>query len=291
MKFFIVIFSLLIANLAHAQQVIELYDGIAPGSEEWSWEEGSIEPAPGHQLAYNVTQPTITVFKAKEDIRTGAAVLVAPGGAFHILSMDNEGVLVAKFLNELGIDAFVLKYRLSRTHGDDPIGQLMPLMSDFRTLDSINTPTVELATLDGIRALELMHEMAAEESLDINKIGMMGFSAGATLTMSVLLSAPEDIKPSLVAPIYLYKPAVIGTDYPDSSTPMFIAVASDDGLKFVPHSIDLYEEWVDKGHPTELHIYENGDHGFGMSKKGTTSDHWTADFTNWLVQRKWINNN
>ncbi len=289
MKYLMVVIYFFMLYYADAQQVIELYDGVAPGSEKWTWEEGIIEPAPGQRLAFNVTRPTITVFRASEHNRTGAAILVAPGGAFHILSMDNEGELVAKFLNELGIDAFVLKYRLSRTYGNDPIQQLMPLMNDLQALDSINTPTIKLATADGIQALKLIHEMAADGSIDMDKIGMMGFSAGATLTMSVLLSSPSNLKANLVAPIYLYKPAVIGNDYPDSPTPMFIAVASDDGLKFVPHSINLYEEWIEKGHPTELHIYENGDHGFGMSKKGTTSDHWTADFTNWLVQRKWTN--
>ena len=283
---FIFIYFLL-ASL-YGQEVIPLYPGIAPGSENWTWEEKTAGANTGNSMVYNVTKPTLTYYRAPENIRSGAVMLVAPGGAFHILSIENEGNKVAKFLNGLGIDAFVLKYRLSHIYGQDPMQELFGLMSDFKKLDSINTPTVAFATQDGIRALSLIHEMSEMKGFDTGKIGMMGFSAGATLTMCVLMSAEQKLKPSIVAPFYLYKPAVIGKIFPEKQTPMFIAVASDDGLKFVPHSIELYNEWMGKAQPTELHIYESGNHGFGMQPKGTASDQWPSDFTSWLKQRKWL---
>ncbi len=67
-----------------------------------------------------------------------------------------------------------------------------------------------------------------------------------------------------------------------------IYIASDDGLGFVPHSLELYQEWFAAGQPAELHVYEKGDHGFGFSPKGTTSDMWTQNFENWLIKRNLI---
>jgi acetyl esterase/lipase len=129
---------------------------------------------------------------------------------------------------------------------------------------------------------------ATKLGLDPGKVGFMGFSAGGTVTMSVMLSAPEEWKPDFIAPIYLYKKAVVGKDMPKKETPIFIAVATDDGLGLLPHSIELYQEWVAAGQPSELHAFEKGDHGFGFSPKGTTSDMWTQNFENWLRKRKLI---
>jgi acetyl esterase/lipase len=103
--------------------------------------------------------------------------------------------------------------------------------------------------------------------------------------MSVMLSAEEKWKPDFIAPIYLYKKAVLGNDMPKKETPIFVAVATDDGLDFMPHSVELYLEWVAAGHPAELHAYEKGDHGFGFAPRGTTSDMWTKNFEFWLKKR------
>ena len=75
---------------------------------------------------------------------------------------------------------------------------------------------------------------------------------------------------------------------PKKETPIFIAVATDDGLGLLPHSIELYQEWVAAKQPSELHAFEKGDHGFGFAPKGTTSDMWTQNFENWLRKRKLI---
>ncbi len=265
-----------------AQQVVKVYTGKAPGSESWNWTEKEMNAMPGNRMLYNVADPEMIIYKAPKEKANGAAFIVAPGGAFHILSIDSEGINVAKWLNEHGITAIVLKYRVVKSNTDNPFAELMPLMADFKKLDEINAPVVEMATKDGIEALKYVKSHANALNVNPNKIGFMGFSAGGTLTMSVELSAPQELKPNFIAPIYLYGPAVIGSTMPTKPTPAFIAVASDDELGFVPHSISLYQKWFAAKHSAELHIYEKGGHGFGTLKKNTTSDNWLNDFENWL---------
>lgn len=267
-----------------AQTVIPLYEGKAPGSYTWDWQEAAVMMGK-NTIAYNVLTPTLTYYPAPKEKANGTAVIVAPGGAFHILSINSEGTEVAKWLNERGIAAFVLKYRLVKSVTNNPFEELMPLMNDFKKLDSINAPVVEMATADGIQAMKYVRSHAISMQINPAKIGFMGFSAGGTVTMSVTLSAPKEWKPNFVAPIYLYNNAVIGNEMPSKETPIFIAVASDDQLKFVPHSIKVYETWFASGHEAELHIYEKGGHGFGMNQQQTSSDNWILDFDNWLIRR------
>lgn len=274
-----------ISTLGYSQEVIKLYPGKAPGSETWNWSEKEITPFPNNRMLYNVSEPVLLHYPAPKEKTNGTSIIVAPGGAFHILSIDNEGIRVAEWLNSLGIGAFVLKYRVVKSETDNPFAELMPLMQNKDKLDSINAPVVEMAKNDGIEAMKFVRTNAAKLGLDPGKIGFMGFSAGGTVTMSVMLSAEEKWKPDFIAPIYLYKKAVVGKDMPKKETPIFIAVATDDGLGLLPHSIELYQEWVAAGQPTELHAFEKGDHGFGFSPKGTTSDMWTKNFENWLGKR------
>jgi len=281
----ILIFMTVWSYSAFSQQVIKLYPGKAPGSESWNWTEQEARSQPNNRILYNVAEPVLLHYPAPKDKANGTSIIVAPGGAFHILSIDNEGIRIAEWLNSLGIEAFVLKYRLVKIATDDPFATLMPLMSDMKKLDSINAPVVELAKNDGVEAMKYVRTNASKLRLDPAKIGFMGFSAGGTVTMSVMLSAEDRWKPDFIAPIYLYKNAVVGKDMPKKETPIFIAVATDDGLGFMPHSISLYQEWVAAGQPSELHVYEKGNHGFGFSPKGTTSDMWTQNFENWLRRR------
>lgn len=286
----LILFAILVgySTFLFSQQIIRLYPGKAPGSESWTWTEKETNPFPNNRMLFNVSEPVLLHYPAPKEKATGTSIIVAPGGAFHILSIDNEGIRVAEWLNSLGIETFVLKYRLVKSETDNPFVALIPLMNNKDKLDSINAPVVELAKNDGIEAMKFVRTHAAKLGLDPKKIGFMGFSAGGTVTMSVILSAEEQWKPDFIAPIYLYKKAVLGKELPKKETPMFIAVATDDGLGLLPHSIELYEEWVASGNPTELHAYEKGDHGFGFSPKGTTSDMWTQNFENWLRKRKLI---
>ncbi len=289
MKKIVVFFAfLVVAHVSVSQDRVRLYPAKAPGSESWNWTEAVVEDPRSGRIVYNVVDPELLIFRAPKEKANGTAIVIAPGGAFHILSIDNEGIEVAKRLNELGITAFVLKYRVVHSLTDNPFQELMPLMNDFKKLDEINAPVVEMATMDGIEAMKYVRKRATEYSIDPKKVGFMGFSAGGTLTMSVLLSAPQDQKPNFIAPIYLYGPAVIGHQMPSTSTPIFVAVATDDQLGFVPHSLTLYQKWMTEKMPAELHVYEKGGHGFGIRPHGTTSDHWFSDFENWLRARKLI---
>jgi len=146
----------------------------------------------------DVFKPTITPFIPAQP--NGTAVIIAPGGAFHILSFDNEGIEVARQLNALGITAFVLKYRL--VHGDPakPENNFFTLLANrnYAKLDSINAPVVKLALQDGLTAVQYVRQHAGEYGIDPDKIGFTGFSAGATLTMSVIYSATDDSRPNFV---------------------------------------------------------------------------------------------
>ncbi|MHA8106905.1 alpha/beta hydrolase [Aquirufa sp. 5-AUSEE-100C1] len=283
-----IITLLLLSFLALGQTTIKLYPGKAPGSENWNWEVKEFTPMPNNRMLFNVTEPTLTIYPAAAGKGNGSSIIIAPGGAFHILSIDSEGHDVAKFLSKRGITAFVLTYRVVKSNGPNPFAELMPLMKDFKKLDEINAPVVEMATQDGIEAIKYVKTNASNLGIDPQKMGFMGFSAGGTLTMNVLLSAPQELKPNFIAPIYHYAYAVTGKDMPKASTPAFIAVAADDNLGFAPHSIRLFERWSAAKHPSELHVYENGSHGFGMRKNNTASDNWINDFENWLKIRKFL---
>jgi acetyl esterase/lipase len=284
MKKVILLFAIVSGLLSvQAQTIVILYTGKAPGSESWNWAEATTDAAAfGMRFVYNVVEPELLIYPAPKDKANGTSVIVAPGGAFHLLSIDSEGIEVAQWLNSKGITAFVLKYRLVRSLTNNPFQELTPLMGDFKKLDEINAPVVEMAKNDGIAAMKYVKQHVADFGLDPKKIGFMGFSAGATLTMSVMMSAPQDLKPNFAAPIYLYKNAVLGNEMPKESTPLFIAVATDDELGFAPHSIELYNQWYRAKQPVELHVYDKGGHGFGMRKKNTSSDNWIVDFENWF---------
>ena len=274
---------LFISHYTFAQKVIQLYEGKPKGSENWTWtEQTSVKNIFNTEVVYNVVQPTITAYLPPKDLATGTAIVIAPGGAFHTLSINSEGVDVAKWLNSKGIAAFVLKYRVARSFTDDPVKELMPKMSNFKALDIENDTIVPLAMADGLTAMKYVRDHAKEMDIDPNKIGFMGFSAGGTLTMSVVYNATDANRPNFVAPIYAYEPAVIGSTPPSVKTPIFVAVAGDDQLGMMPMSINIYKKWFDAKHPAELHIYEKGGHGFGMRKQNLPTDTWYERFGEWL---------
>lgn len=282
MKSIFTLLALVFTGLCYAQQPeIALYDGVAPGSENWTWTEQKFD-ANGSTILMDVSKPTITPFIPAQP--NGTAMIIAPGGAFHILSFDNEGIEVARQLNEMGITAFVLKYRL--VHGDPtkPENIFFTLLANknYAKLDSINAPVVQLALQDGLTAVQYVRQHAGEYGIDPDKIGFMGFSAGATLTMSVIYSSTDDSRPNFVAPIYAYADAIIGSAVPTEKTPIFITAASDDNLGLASHSVRIYTKWLDAEQPAELHMYEKGGHGFGMSKQNLPVDSWMERFSDWL---------
>ncbi len=271
------------ASLLQAQHsVIHLYKGTAPGSENWNWDEREIKVDIG-RILFDVSKPSMVVYRPLNP--NGTAVIVAPGGAFHALAYDLEGVEVAKRLNAKGITAFVLKYRLVHedpAHPENSIGTLMAT-KNFKRLDSINAPLIPLALEDGLTAVKYVRQHTADYRIDPNKIGFMGFSAGGTLTMSVVYSATDENRPNFVAPVYPYEKAIIGSAVPSVKTPIFIACASDDDLGFAMHSVNIYRKWLEANQSAELHMYEKGKHGFGTKKQNLPVDSWMDRFTDWLT--------
>jgi acetyl esterase/lipase len=283
MKYIFLLLLMATVSVAYAQPtVIQLYEGKAPGSESWDWQEK------GNDIVYNVTQPTLTYFPADPATANGTAVIIAPGGAFHLLAFHKEGTDVAKWLNAKGVSAFVLKYRLVRCLTDNPDNELRPLMANRKELDAINAPVIKMAMADGLNAVAYVRSHAAEYKINPNRIGFMGFSAGGTVAMSVIYNAEDSNRPNFIAPIYAYTASAIGSSLPKQTTPAFIVAATDDQLGLASHSVDIYSKWINTKQPAELHLYEKGGHGFGMRKNHIPTDTWIERFGDWLDQRGWL---
>jgi acetyl esterase/lipase len=266
------------------EEVITLYPEGAPGSEDWTWHESEMKiPGTDVWFVYNVSNPTLIVCKADPSIANGTAVIICPGGAFQFLSIDSEGYMVARWLNEHGITAFILKYRLAHSETDNPFQELMAKIPNSEKFNEDIKPIVSMAIADGKAAVSYVRKHVAEFGISENRIGIMGFSAGGTVTTGVAYTYDTESRPDFVAPIYPYVGSFEKPSVPSDAPPMFIAAASDDIFGFQKHCTILYNEWVDAKKQAELHIYEKGGHGFGMTKKNLPVDSWIERFSDWLV--------
>jgi acetyl esterase/lipase len=261
-------------------KVIRLYDGPAPGSENWKQsEQENRSNLWNTRVVFNVANPTLTVFEPKAGTANGSAVVICPGGAFFALSIDSEGFEVARWLNTKGITCFVLKYRLVECKTDDPTSEVMTR----GPLDQVVAPVVKLALADGNAAIGYVRKHAAEFGVNPERIGIIGFSAGGTLAVSVALNYTPETRPDFVAPIYpAYNWAIKGNGVPADAPPAFVLAASDDPLGLAPQSVTIYQEWIKAGKSAELHLYSKGGHGFGMHQQHQPSDHWIERFADWL---------
>lgn len=272
-----------LTNAVQAQKVIRLYPGAAPGSEHWKHQEKEyFSQIWNTQVVTNVVNPTLTVFSPEPDKANGTAVIICPGGAFHALSINSEGVDVARWLAARGVTAFVLRYRLVQT-GEDGVKEVMAKMGNKpANIDSDNVDVVPLAVADGLAAVNYVRKHSAEFGVNPNRIGFMGFSAGGTVTASVAFQYSAENRPDFVAPVYVYMGAVKPAEVPKDAPPMFIVAASDDQLGLAPDSVKLYSQWIAAKKPAELHMYSKGGHGFGMRKQNLPSDQWIERFGDWL---------
>jgi acetyl esterase/lipase len=245
---------------------ILLGTGALPGAaaqESWHSQYGSV-------FARNVTLATLTPFLPDPAKASGAAVIVAPGGGFRTLSMNNEGWDVARALAAKGVAAFVLKYRLSQTPQD---------LAEFARPASPQGLPANLAPqiADARAAFALVRSRAKAWRVDPGRIGMLGFSAGAMLTMATTLQG-QDARPAFIGNIYGPLAPVAA---PSDAPPLFVALAADDPL-FGNAGYGLVDSWRAARRPVEFHLYEQGGHGFGMYRKTTTSTGWFEDFARWL---------
>jgi acetyl esterase/lipase len=281
MKNKILIILLFNVFVSKAQEIVPLYKGKAPGSENWNWKE-NVMVLPDDKVITNVTDPTLLVYEADKSIATGTAVIICPGGAFHLLSIENEGVKVAKWLNSKGVTAFVLKYRLAHLETDNPFQELTAKNPGSEKFNKDIEPLVQMDIADGKTAIAYVRKNASKYGLKSNQIGIMGFSAGGTLTTGVSFMYDAQSRPDFVAPIYPYVGSFGNPELPEDAPPMFIVAASDDEYGFQKHCVSLYTKWNDAKKPVELHIYTKGGHGFGMRKQNLPVDSWIDRFGEWL---------
>jgi acetyl esterase/lipase len=282
-------------------EVLPLWpEGKVPNAKTNTVEEKSVTAADGILRISGVTVPTITAFIVPKEKATGAAVMICPGGGYGILAASHEGSDLAKWFNERGISAFVLKYRL-------PDAKAM-------------THQHEVPLMDAMQGMKLIRQSSRKWNIDTDKIGVMGFSAGghlaATLSTHYNLGtqASDDAKPNfsiLLYPVISLSPELahggsrdnlLGPDKSEelikyysnelqvsAKTPTaFLVHAMDDGAVPVENSIAYYLALKKFKTPAEMHLYPNGGHGFGLRTEGKGSlVNWPAAMEGWLKANGW----
>lgn len=298
---FILLFSAVMMNV-QAQEIIPLYKGKIPGSKTppADYKETSVVGTTGLTSLSKVTDPTLTIFQPGKP--NGTAVIICPGGGYSGLAFDKEGILVAKRFMEIGVTAFVLKYRLPSD-----------LIMDDKSVGPLQ---------DAMQAIYLVRKNAAIWNINPNRIGIMGFSAGGHLAGSLSthyndmkvqnqeqISLRPDFSILMYAVIsfgeYTHKgsltrllgenPTAEQRKYWSSElrvnaqTPVtFMIHANNDGVVPVKNSI-MYNEALTKNKvSSELHIYPTGGHGFGLYNK-TVKDDWFDRLKNWMSTNQLIN--
>ena len=258
-------------------EVIRLWPGAAPGTEDWAGKEFT-----GKRSVTNVTVPTLTAFYPESGHANGRAAIVCPGGGFTGLAIIEEGTMVAEWLAERGITAFVLKYRVrhsafapaSAATGDDFDQRAKALESGRK-----------IAAADAMQAIRVLRSSASKYKIDPSHIGMMGFSAGAMTTMSVVMEGKTEDLPDFAASVYGAMP---GKNPPANAPPLFIVHAEDDPVVPPSKSIEMYSRWSAAGFPVELHVFDKGGHGFGAVRRNQPTDRWMSIFEGWLLEQGWI---
>ncbi|MEL1252383.1 alpha/beta hydrolase fold domain-containing protein [Flavobacterium sp. DGU38] len=282
---------------------IPLWDNIPDAIESTEYAEKIVTNKDGIAVdVRKVTTPTLTAYFADQEKSNGTAVIICPGGAYGMLAIDKEGYKVAEWFNSLGINAFVLKYRLP---------------SDLIMKNKTVAPLQ-----DAQEAVRLVRRNAAKWKLNPNKIGFMGFSAGGHLASTLAthyddkVYTPSDTtsaKPNfsiLIYPVISMQEGVTHQGSKDNllgknaqgeivekysnekqvtaSTPKtFLVHATDDKAVPVENSINYYLALKKEKVPAEMHLYENGGHGFGLGVKGTNA-YWSETFRKWLAVNDYI---
>ena len=258
---------ILLVPLCGYPQTVTLWPGKAPGSEQWTQKEKVEQGTPIGTVIINVVTPTLTAYLPEPGKATGTGIIIAPGGAFVALAIDHEGNEVARWLQSRGIAAFVLKYRTVEKRQEG-----------IPDLDMDEAGKYGIA--DGIQAIKIVRQHAAEWGVSPDKIGMLGFSAGAMVTSGALLQPDAAARPNVAALIY-GGPFGVMPAIPARLPPVFMAWAQDDPVA-ADAVVKFYAALKAARYKPEAHIYSAGGHGFGMRKQGTSSDHWMDDFYNWL---------
>lgn len=265
--------------------VLNLWPDKAPGeTEELEPEADKTKPEDkliaGRRIIKlgNVSIPQITIYKPKKSKDTGTAVIVAPGGGHSILAYDLEGTEAAEWLNEIGITAIVLKYRVP---GRDPKRRWFAAVQDTQ------------------RAMSLVRSKAPELGIKPNRIGLMGFSAGGQAAALTALFDNRVYPPVDDSDRISFHPDFVSLIYPGGlvprggdqledyvrvtrkTAPFFFAHANDDRASPLNSAL-LYVELQKAGSSAELHIYESGGHGYGLRETEKAVTTWPARMETWL---------
>ncbi|MBP7143208.1 MAG: alpha/beta hydrolase [Opitutaceae bacterium] len=266
----------------------KIWPGAVPGEEGFRKPANFKEPdSRGDTLRIGwVSDPTLTLFPVTGPSAQPVTVLVFPGGGYNILAWDKEGTEVAAWLNSLGVSAAVLKYRVPRRDKDAP--HKAPLQ-------------------DAQRALRVVRANAKKWGLPVDKVGLIGFSAGGNLAVMAATHFSDttyptqdaadalSCRPDFVLPIY---PAYLGDEkkagplsplvtVTRDTPPAFVAVTDDDVLRGV-NAANFYIELKKAGVPSELHIYTKGGHGYGLRPSANPVSHWPKRAEDWLRAMKFL---
>jgi acetyl esterase/lipase len=296
----IAIMTTLSCTSSRLQTVLPLYKDSIPNSR-WTPDEETSEIRDSILIISKISRPTLSIYLPPKEKRTGAAVVICPGGGYWIAAAGHEGADVAKKFNEMGIAAFVLKYRI-------PNDQIM-----------INKEIGPVQ--DAQRALQVVRENARKWGIKKNKIGIMGFSAGGHLAstagthyQNTYIDNPKgtSLRPDfmiLVYPVISFNDSIghkgsyenlLGknatpekireysneTQVTPQTPPTFLVHAKDDGVK-VENSLVFAEALKKNGVPVDMYLYESGGHGYGMYNKSSPVL-WMDLVQQWMRTMKFI---
>ena len=252
-------------------QAYKIYEGPAPGSENWDWEEYHYTDQNGDMYFANIKDPEIIAYLPEEGKATGAAMIVCPGGGFTVSYFTKEGTNVAEWLAEHGVAAFVLKYRLVHfAHNSEeafysisgsPAPKYTP--EEAKALEEHRPIGIQMGYDDGRAAIAYLRTHASEFGIDPDRIGIMGFSAGALLSIDVALNHTPQNRPNLVAPVY-GEITPMPESLPEDAAPLFIAAPEYDIFNGLT-AIDMMLAWRNAGRPAEAHYFAYEGHGFGYT--------------------------
>ena len=274
-----------ISSVSPVPQVIRLWPGKPPGSENWTQQEMTMGHGPD-KIVRNVVNPTLTAYFPPRGKANGTAVIICPGGGFHTISINNEGVDVARYLNSLGITAFVLQYRLIRTNAAFHFVMRHRIKTPGG-LDSVLHTMSPLMLADGQQAIRLVRAHAAQWGLASNRIGIIGFSAGGFVALDVALHNSAESRPDFIAAIYPLAPTPLRP--PAADIPLFSVCAKDDPIVPPGENCErVADQWHAAQIPAELHVFAEGSHGFGMRKQNLPIDAWPQLLRNWLRAQGFI---